>query len=370
MYSQQGEYPDEYAAPSTSTLSPNDHNYQWDQQDNPQIFEQMLDQPQQQPLSLPGPPPPHPSQQYQHLQEPPQLVPTQIPQRGSHDNAPVRLHHVQPPARSPPVEIQPVMLQMNTAARQTNTAARQTAPASRGHVRHHPYARTPSDAHSRQEIDVQHRPRLPDPAQSPAATNPTFTPPMSEYHHPLQQQQPSPPFSSTSPGAVPNGPSTPFVPSRPPHAPPAATPDRQYFIRVDTQYDPATFTLTAMLELPGLQKSDLRVVLATTLHNHVRHVTVTGRSRPSFTDPPTASILRERKHGLFTRTLPVPPETKVCSIPLVPLRLTRLFFVCQRFPFSIQLQDVDAQMENGVLVLRISCGPPAPSALEHLIPIR
>ncbi|KAK7024047.1 hypothetical protein R3P38DRAFT_2956269 [Favolaschia claudopus] len=368
MYSQQGEYPDEYAAPSTSTLSPNDHNYQWDQQDNPQIFEQMLDQPQQQSLSLPRPLPPHTSQQYQQLQQPPQLVPTQTLERGSHDNTPVRLHHVQPPARSPPVEIQPVMLQMNTAARQTNTAARQTAPASRGHVRHHPYARTPSHAHGRQEIDVQHRPRLADPAQSPAATNSTFTPPMSEYHA-LQQQQPSPPFSSTSPGTVSNGLSTPFVPPRPPQAPPA---ERQYFIRVDTQYDPATFTLTAMLELPGLQRSDLRVVLATTLHNHVRHVTVTGRSRPPFTDSPTASILRERKYGLFTRTFHVPPETKVCSIPLISLRLTRLFFVLPTFPlpFSIQLQDVDAQMENGVLVLRISCGPPAPSALEHLIPIR
>ncbi|KAJ7348874.1 hypothetical protein DFH08DRAFT_697259, partial [Mycena albidolilacea] len=118
---------------------------------------------------------------------------------------------------------------------------------------------------------------------------------------------------------------------------------RRYTIRADAYYDPGTRVLTAMLELPGMKKSDLRITLATTLFNRVRQVTVSGHSRAPF-PPSPGPTLRERKFGRFARAFPVPADTTP--------------------------EDIDATMENGVLVLKISCGLPAPSAHEHEIPIR
>ncbi|KAJ7931284.1 hypothetical protein B0H13DRAFT_1594541, partial [Mycena leptocephala] len=118
---------------------------------------------------------------------------------------------------------------------------------------------------------------------------------------------------------------------------------RRYIIRADTHYDPGTRILTALLELPGMKRSDLSITLATTLFNRVRQVTVSGQSRAPF--PPSApAALRERKYGRFTRAFPVPADTKP--------------------------EDIDAAMEDGVLVLKISCGLPAASADHHEIPIR
>ncbi|KAF8191637.1 hypothetical protein K438DRAFT_1591092 [Mycena galopus ATCC 62051] len=149
-----------------------------------------------------------------------------------------------------------------------------------------------------------------------------------------------PPQQGSSPSFVPGS-------SLVPLGPPQETPERRYIIRADTYYDPGTRVLTAMLELPGMKKRDLRITLATTLFNRVRQVTVNGQSRaPSFSpsSPATGPTLRERKYGRFTRAFPVPADTKP--------------------------DDIDAAMEDGVLVLKIACGLPAPSADEHEIPIR
>ncbi|KAJ6532781.1 hypothetical protein DFH09DRAFT_933063, partial [Mycena vulgaris] len=116
----------------------------------------------------------------------------------------------------------------------------------------------------------------------------------------------------------------------------------RYIIRADTHYDPGTRILTALLELPGMKRTDLTITLATTLFNRVRQVTVHGASRPPF--PVAPAMIRERKYGRFTRAFPVPADTKP--------------------------DDIDAAMEDGVLVLKISCGLPAAEPDEHEIPIR
>ncbi|KAJ7162640.1 hypothetical protein C8R43DRAFT_880071, partial [Mycena crocata] len=116
----------------------------------------------------------------------------------------------------------------------------------------------------------------------------------------------------------------------------------QYKIRADTHYDPATQIWTALLELPGMKKSDLTIKLATTPFNRSRQITVNGESHPPL--PATVPTHRERKYGRFMRAFPVPVDTKP--------------------------EDIDAVMEDGVLILKISCGSPAASTDEHEIPIR
>ncbi|KAJ6491256.1 hypothetical protein C8R47DRAFT_1122089 [Mycena vitilis] len=369
---QSSQYPDDYVSPRDSNYQPQQSQQPWEQQQqesqhsqhsqvsdmSQQALEQALEQPQQhhQPLSLP-PPTPH----FQQLEEPQRLVPsTQIP-RGTHDLTPIRLH---PPGRSPPVEIQPVMLQVDTAVRST------TRPASRARHQYHPYQRPASASESsaaaqRREIEAHHHVRFASQAntpqgsalQSPAAGRQTFAP--SELTQPGQQQS-SQPFASpiselthprhqgASLSGSPLAAFAPFVPLGPePTQQASPTDGRRYIIRTDTHYDSGTRVFTALLELPGMKKSDLRIALATTPFNRVRQLSVSGTSRAPFPAGSTAAsgpALRERKYGRFARAFPVPADTKP--------------------------EDVDAAMEDGVLVLRVSCGVPAASADEREIPIR
>ena len=74
-------------------------------------------------------------------------------------------------------------------------------------------------------------------------------------------------------------------------------------------YDAGSKIITAMLELPGMKKSELSIKLSTCVYNHVRQVTVSGISKRAL--PEIGLAVRERKFGDFTRTLAVPPETTV-----------------------------------------------------------
>ena len=73
-----------------------------------------------------------------------------------------------------------------------------------------------------------------------------------------------------------------------------------------------------MLELPGVKKADLSVKLSTCWYNRVKQVIVSGSSSPLFLDE-SGFAVRERKHGEFTRTFAVPPDTRVrhAIFPLV-----------------------------------------------------
>jgi HSP20 family molecular chaperone IbpA len=87
-------------------------------------------------------------------------------------------------------------------------------------------------------------------------------------------------------------------------------PDGPKFMpRTDIHYSTEACVLTAMLELPGMNRSDISLVLSTSAFNRVKQVVVTGRSKPEFTEDVYA--LRERKFGLFSRTFVVPNETRV-----------------------------------------------------------
>jgi HSP20 family molecular chaperone IbpA len=94
------------------------------------------------------------------------------------------------------------------------------------------------------------------------------------------------------------------------------TPRKRYIIRTDSNYDPESKVLTAMLELPGVKKADVRVTVSTCYYNGVRQITVSGHTNPVFPMPPEGGLgvdltVRERKFGEFTRTFPVPSDIKV-----------------------------------------------------------
>lgn len=106
-------------------------------------------------------------------------------------------------------------------------------------------------------------------------------------------------------------------PMPPPRVEPPPPPPHRFIIRSDVYYDPDSKVLTAMLELPGVKRSDLRVTLSTCMYNRVRQVTVHGISRPVFPESQGHAMIsplhsvRERKFGLFTRTFAVPSDLKV-----------------------------------------------------------
>ncbi|KAJ7636891.1 hypothetical protein FB45DRAFT_989223 [Roridomyces roridus] len=318
------QYPvDEYSNPTT----PRDLSFpqpQWEQQPLQQDSQVSESDPHQ-PIE-----PDHPPLYPPPLDEPTHIVPTQTMPRGTHDPNPVRLH---PPGRSPPagpVPIEPILATLRTTAH----AGPSTRPSSRTRaLQYHPYdrphARLPSQTHTPQALS---------PAASTGMGRQTFTSPLSEYSVPLPAGA-SPSFIASPTSAIPEGAFSLPAPIPPPPR------EQRYLIRADTQYDPNTRLFTALLEVPGIKSADMHIALGTTIFNRCRQVTVSGHSRPVF--PPTnpsTGILRERKYGHFTRKFPVPPDTKP--------------------------EDIDAAMEDGVLVLKISCGLPAASADEHEIPIR
>ncbi|KAL0579660.1 hypothetical protein V5O48_002358 [Marasmius crinis-equi] len=175
--------------------------------------------------------------------------------------------------------------------------------------------------------------------------------------------------------------------------------------RADFHYDETTRVLSVAMELPGVKKTQLCITLATCLFNRARQVIVKGTMIPVFGvmggrsvekarggageegvveeedqidigvglgvgataaaaagSPDAAAAAdaasadgggvgggtasqfrRERKYGDFSRVLNVPSETRK--------------------------EDIQAEMEDGVLMLKISCGPPAEASDTQVIPI-
>ncbi|OCH91278.1 hypothetical protein OBBRIDRAFT_701163, partial [Obba rivulosa] len=99
---------------------------------------------------------------------------------------------------------------------------------------------------------------------------------------------------------------------------------RRYGIRADIFYDRTAQTLTALLELPGVQRADVRLRLLRCPHTRVRVLLVEGTARAPAA-PAAGHAARERRYGEFMRVILVPPET--------------------------QTQDVQARMEDGVLTV-------------------
>lgn len=77
--------------------------------------------------------------------------------------------------------------------------------------------------------------------------------------------------------------------------------------------------MTAMLELPGLKKTDLRFTLSVCPYSRVKQLSISGVSRPVL--PEVGHTIHERNFGEFTRTLVVPPETQVGFSPFLLIDL-------------------------------------------------
>ena len=91
---------------------------------------------------------------------------------------------------------------------------------------------------------------------------------------------------------------------------------KRYMIRADVHFNTDENIITAMFELPGVKRPDLRITMSVCPFSRVRQVTISGVSRGTL--PVQGHQVRERKFGEFFRTLAVPPETKVRRSPPHP----------------------------------------------------
>ncbi|THH00716.1 hypothetical protein EW026_g1863 [Hermanssonia centrifuga] len=84
------------------------------------------------------------------------------------------------------------------------------------------------------------------------------------------------------------------------------------------------------MELPGVKKNDVRILMNVCPYTHVRQLTVAGQSHSVLPTGPYTN--QERRFGYFSRTVVVPVETKP--------------------------GDIVANMEDGVLTLSVATGVP------------
>ncbi|KAK0191957.1 hypothetical protein F5146DRAFT_1037747 [Armillaria mellea] len=127
---------------------------------------------------------------------------------------------------------------------------------------------------------------------------------------------------------------------------------RTLVIRNDWRYDPETTTITAYFELPGVKREDISIRLWTCFYNHSRQVTVYATRHAPFPgavtshDPGPGSDIYwiEGKYGRCKRSIVVSPDCKP--------------------------EDIDARYEDGILVLKIQCGPPDDKNEVQIVPLR
>jgi len=121
-------------------------------------------------------------------------------------------------------------------------------------------------------------------------------------------------------------------------------------IRTDVHQSSETNALTAMLELPGVKKTDLIIALGEDPFSRVKQITVTGKSSLKFSGEDGYYLVRERKYGEFRRVLVVPPDTKP--------------------------DNIEASMEDGILYLRYpgaappdqrDCSPPEEPSIISIV---
>ncbi|KAI9428462.1 HSP20-like chaperone [Lactarius indigo] len=89
--------------------------------------------------------------------------------------------------------------------------------------------------------------------------------------------------------------------------------------RVDVHYKKDTNNVIASFELPGLQKEDVSI----DVHNNI--LTVSGQNNTATERNEDGYLIRERRHGKFTRALSLPQ--------------------------GLKNEDIKASMANGVLTI-------------------
>lgn len=75
--------------------------------------------------------------------------------------------------------------------------------------------------------------------------------------------------------------------------------------RIDIHENAETNTVTATFELPGLKKEDVNIDVQN------NRLTVSGESKVASDKKEEGYVLRERRYGKFSRTLPLPVGTQV-----------------------------------------------------------
>ena len=80
---------------------------------------------------------------------------------------------------------------------------------------------------------------------------------------------------------------------------------RRFVCRVDVHEDKEKNLVTAAFELPGIAKEDINI----DVQNNV--LTVSGETNSGMNKNENAFVLRERRFGRFSRSIPVPEGIKV-----------------------------------------------------------
>ena len=83
---------------------------------------------------------------------------------------------------------------------------------------------------------------------------------------------------------------------------------------MDVHEDKEKNLVTATFELPGINKQDV------TIDIHNNHLTVSGETKFESDRDENGFVVRERRFGRFSRTLPVPEGVKVCTPSVPPSR--------------------------------------------------
>ena len=80
---------------------------------------------------------------------------------------------------------------------------------------------------------------------------------------------------------------------------------------MDIHYDNDTNNVSVAFELPGLQKEEVSI----NVHSNV--LTVSGETRTSSERNEGGYVVRERRHGKFTRSLQLPQGLKVSALDML-----------------------------------------------------
>ncbi|KAJ7598441.1 hypothetical protein C8J56DRAFT_1157645 [Mycena floridula] len=259
----------------------------------------------------------------------------------------------------------------------TRTVPSQNSPIDNTPIRLHPVPQLSRGSSGRVALTRTSAVRSRTPYERPVA-DPSTPEPIVRFMRPETTLRPAT-FTASSSG-TPH--SSPLATGRPTELPastpplPAPAPRRvRYSIRMDSHYDPTTGVFSAAMELPGVRKRDLKVVLSTCTWNSVRHICVFGTVRPyedGITAPFSSAVSGSSASTSATVSAPSDPQPSGSSIIQIPVRerkygdYTRNVVV----PSGTMPADVDAHLKDGLLMLKIRCGEPAASTERCEVPVR
>lgn len=112
--------------------------------------------------------------------------------------------------------------------------------------------------------------------------------------------------------------------------------------------------VTATFDLPGLKKEDVII----DVHNN--RLVVSGTTVISNEANQDGWVVRERRSGKFSRSLPLPAGTQVSCV--FRYSFGELFATETLIVFHVQAEQIKASMENGVLTVTFPKASPEQTA--------